>query len=291
MTGHYFSWIDALGRRTDFIEPTYVLTDTWNVSDTPVENQTSQSPYLDGLDLLDTIYSPKPMSLQFCVKASTKLDIRVLQRALLATFSPRLGQGWLYWTQEDGTVYRIQCTADSPGCPVFGTKKERGETWHVITLNLIAYDPFWYSGEPHLEFLGSVGASMFPFGFPFSVRPLTYQKSYTNLGDVDTPVILTVYGNVTNPTITNLSTGELIKINNVVASGELFVVDTLPRKISYVKYSTGGVASNGFQYRDSSSVPWMMKPGENSIAFTCTTSGSDAKCSIQWSDKFTGVGA
>jgi len=129
------------------------------------------------------------------------------------------------------------------------------------------------------------GAAVYSFTYPVIYGASTYSVTNTahNLGDISTyPQSIQVYGPINTPTITNVTTGEFITVNqNLVSSSNVLT-------ISYDKDSLS-VELDGNSVLDSvtdSSTYFKLQPGDNQITLSGTTIGSGAYCVVNYADAF-----
>lgn len=100
-------------------------------------------------------------------------------------------------------------------------------------------------------------------------------------GDGETGVVITVNGPCNIPMVTNSTTGEFIRWNYNVLTGETLVIDTNAATV-YI----GDVSA--IQYLDILSTFWKLVPGTNSVVATENGSPTSADISITWQDKYIG---
>lgn len=101
-------------------------------------------------------------------------------------------------------------------------------------VDLIAPDPYMKS-ESEFQINMAATLPMFtapfaigPFGAPFSVKVLRQEAEIDNIGDVETGlyVVFSAKGNVENPEIRNLTTGEFMRVLVTMAKGDVLTVNT-----------------------------------------------------------------
>ena len=136
-------------------------------------------------------------------------------------------------------------------------------------------DPMFKSFSPISSQISAVSPQFhFPLIIPQSDGVIMGIKEYSpivvisNPGEVDTGIVieLTCTSSVTNPKLRNVDTGEYIKINKVISSGEKIIISTLDGS-KYIHGISEGVESNYFQYRDWGSSWLKLKPGSNNIQY------------------------
>lgn len=97
-----------------------------------------------------------------------------------------------------------------------------------------------------------------------------------NAGDYPAWPTITFNGTVTNPKITNVTTGEFIQINYGLTSGESIAI-TYDNDILTIVKNDG---TNIIQYLTSDSTLFTIRPGINALSFTSANMGSGAGCSV-----------
>ena len=103
----------------------------------------------------------------------------------------------------------------------------------------------------------------------------------TNQGNAPAYPVIRITGNVTNPAITNSTTGKSIRINAVLASGEYVDIDFKRKTI------TDNTGANRYSYK---SGDWFyLLPGSNTIRFTADSYSSEANAQIVFQDTYLGI--
>jgi hypothetical protein len=100
----------------------------------------------------------------------------------------------------------------------------------------------------------------------------------TNQGSADTPATLTLTGSITDPVITNVTTGEAIALDVSLAAGEQLQIDTGHRSIidpsdNQNRYSTLNFADTTW---------WALAPGSNTIRLDQYSNGAGASLLVEW---------
>lgn len=133
--------------------------------------------------------------------------------------------------------------------------------------------------------IGSIGSAIFPFAFPmaFGATAYTVTADAENVGTVPVyPESIDVYGPITNPKITNGSTGEYIQVNAVLNSS----TDHL--QVQYGKDYLS-VTLNGVNYLNQKSTDttfFKIQPGGNTISITGSSIGTAAYVTVDWYDGY-----
>ncbi len=142
-----------------------------------------------------------------------------------------------------------------------------------------ANDPRWYSDAINTQGL-ALGAATTGFGFNlgfnfgFGGTSTSGTASVTNAGTFPTYPVITLTGPLTNVTLTNQTTGEVLTIALTIASGDTLTIDFLNKTVLL-----NGTAS---RYFAKSGTWWQLQPGANSISFTAQSGSGSA--SVAWRD-------
>ncbi|WP_429995361.1 phage distal tail protein [Metabacillus fastidiosus] len=108
-----------------------------------------------------------------------------------------------------------------------------------------------------------------------------------NKGDVPTPIKVTFCGESINPKITNLTTGEFIKVNRSILLNYSLVINTEFGNKEVKIVAPDGVEQNAFSYIDLESSFFMLNVGENRFSFI--TDGGQPEVYIEYRNKYLGV--
>ena len=283
------------------------------LAEIPVAFSSDRSPYQHGETLLDTLMEPRDVSFDILIQIPSTyttessvfdnaiFDLMVfdaddisnleLLQAQIATLSlalnPLEGPGHLYYERDDGTIYRLNCSPNNS--PVLDTSN-RSDLHQKATLDFRAHDPFWYSGVPYVHSFITTIANFFPWNIPWVIGTTTSRKTVVNAGNIEAPVIISIWGPITDPVITNETSGKTIALDLELLEGDRFDITTGKNNNTalYTPVSTG-IPVNGFPYITVASKFWTLLKGSNSILFSCSTSTDGSGASLTWSDQFAGV--
>ena len=100
-----------------------------------------------------------------------------------------------------------------------------------------------------------------------------------NRGNADSPVIMRIYGPITNPTIHNRTTGETMNLTGTVAGGDLAEINTATGEIT----NLAGASVYGMMNFTTSSW-WDLKPGVNDFYLTGTGTTGATKLTLTYKD-------
>lgn len=260
----------------------------------PTTHQVIRSPYLDGSFPLNTRIDERTVSFDIMITASTQALLEAAILDLTTALNPKLGTGVLTYTQECGTTYALNCRGNNT--PTLSATV-RGATWQKATIDLIAFNPFWYNPTLTEETLATfAGGFTFPLTSPYTFGTASETATVTNNGNVASPFTLVFNGEIVDPVMTfttvkdGVSTTKTISATLTIAAGDTLTVKTGPGAPTVTKV-TSGTSTNGFQYIDSASdLTTQIEPGENVLDFSSSSSiGATAYCAISFYEQFIGV--
>jgi hypothetical protein len=208
------------------------------------------------------------------VEGVTHTEFFTRWRALGQAFAQtrRLGPGTLTVAQPDGSTRQIRAYY------MAGFEGQTGQGWAYDTavLSLYCEDPYWSAVTPTVITRAYAGAavSFITPSFPTVSSSQTLGATVANNpGDTETWPSWAITGPAAGITATNNTTGEaftLTPVGGAMTAGQVATITTDPPSI----IGTDGVTSwiGGLNWP--SAVLWALQPGDNSITFTVTGSGS-----------------
>ena len=199
----------------------------------------------------------------------------------------KLGVGTLRFTK-NGVWRELKCVVeDNPN--MLDSHSNRRPNMQRFTFSLLANNPYWTDAEQSFTLAGFIGGFEFPFSFPFSLGILGSTLTVENGGDTVAPLFIELTGPLTNPTITNQTTGEFIALAQDLPSGYHLEINTAMGEKSVVVVSDLGVRSNGFHYINPSSTLFGLCLGTNVLTYTATEQPSNTAVTIFFKNRYIGV--
>jgi hypothetical protein len=106
----------------------------------------------------------------------------------------------------------------------------------------------------------------------------------TSNGTVSTPPLLRLYGAFTDPVISNLTTGQRLKLTSVsLSDGQYLEIDMANRTI----YLNSDPAQSYYSKLDfTTSTWWELQPGQNLITATATSLDASCELDLFWRDRW-----
>ena len=156
--------------------------------------------------------------------------------------------------------------------------------------DLICMDPmFWYVLETGETIATWVRGWKWKFTLPFKMKERGEpQKNIINTGHVETPVEIYFHGPAVNPKITNLSTGESIRIKRELTTDDVLYISTVfgKKKVEIIRNDT---RTDAFDYIDLASQFFSLQVGDNVIEYTSENGLDPQNVEIKYRNRYIGV--
>lgn len=194
----------------------------------PVRRITERGPLQHGETDLGFRLDPRLIQLVFGVSAASESELYDYRAALLAIFKPRTAAIKLRYTLSNSDVRQID--THYAGAMTFPSRDRKG-FYQRVGLTLRASDPLFY--DPTLQAVvyglgaGSAGFTV-PVAVPTGVGASTLDvtQTITYAGDfLEYPVVL-ITGPLTDPVVTNETTGEALDFTGItISAGDTYTID------------------------------------------------------------------
>lgn len=164
-----------------------------------------------GYTLESVALGARIITITYLVEASNLVSAYANRAAISAAFNPLAGEGVL--TYENDAVKRsITCSVTAPPDPI-----ERNGVLNEYSVQLTAQNPLFYDPIETARLVQDfVGGLRFPIRFNPTIHFARRGDALSPviIGDVPSPIRVEFRGGCTNPHITNVTTGEQLKIGN-----------------------------------------------------------------------------
>lgn len=260
--------------------PPFLLSKIDGLGDVEANVQMSSAPFQDGATHIDTLLEPRYIDMQISILND---DVPGMRQRLARVLNPKLTLHIIY---ENRDVTR-QIQAYSEHVPKYPSDG-RGLRYQIALINLVCPNPYWQDVNPTmLKLQDFVGNFFFPVSFPASFSIRGDQEEFMNLGDVPAPVKVTFRGEAVNPMITNVSTGEFIRVNRTIPAEHSLVITTDMNYRTVRIVDPYGAEMNAMGYIDLNSTFFSLDVGENKLSFI--TDGGNPEVFIEYRNRYLGV--
>jgi hypothetical protein len=208
------------------------------------------------------------------------IEIEEMRRDVVNVCNPLNGILQMKITLNSGRIYNQDIVLTSaPHFPIGFLN--RNKRWQKAQIQYTATNPFYYSDTEIIEdFKGVEGIFTFPFSMSL-LNPVIFgnvkgNNIATNNGQVESPIIIKITGDCTNPRIDNITTGEFIKFNDLVmTTNDVLEINTA---FGQKKVTLNGL--NIFNKLDFSSTFFNLDIGDNEIHFDDDSGSPNATISF-----------
>lgn len=158
-------------------------------------------------------------------------------------------------------------------------------------------DPYFNDDKTTMQEMSNILAL---FEFPFDIEEtdpvemsrieLGREQNISNRSDVPIGMKIRIYasGNVVNPQIYNVRTGEFLKILDTMITGDVIEISTMKGSKSAIRYREG-VKTSMIGYFAEGSVWLQLLPGENVMAMYADVGAENLYIDITSTDQYEGV--
>lgn len=261
----------------------FMINNVEGLGEVGADIQTQKAPFQDGSTFIDAVMVERDISFNVTIKGKSDTEVSQHRATLGRVFNPKLGIGTLRY--QYGDIVRV-IEATPTHVPNFPSGNEnRGSQFQIALLDLIAHDPYWKTegieGEPTFEPL-----FQFPFSGEFQMGISRDERLIVNEGDVPSSLIVEFYGPAINPTVTNETTGEFIKVNQTLQEGEYMRINTADGEKSVVFIDETGDERNVFNWIDLDSTFFKLAVGDNYITYTADNDIQGAIVNFYYQQRF-----
>lgn len=225
-------------------------------------------------------YGRRPITLEgMIVNPTSPTNRNQKMTQLMRACNAMRSDALLTWTPTGGVQQAILVRKQQP-LRISGTWQK------TFQLSLVAADPRIYAYNPNTANVNAASVGTEPgvgfdlaFDMFFPTGTVLGQLFVSNNGNAVTYPVLTVEGPVTNPSITNVTTGETIALTYTLTAGESLVIDTLNHTV-LLNNTTSRYGAVDFQ----NTQWWGLNPGTNELQFLSIASASPAQLVVTWRD-------
>ena len=257
----------------------------------PVKRLTQKGPMQDGVSDIGFRLDARHLTLTLLALGTDEASYYAAREALLSIFTPTVAPIKLTFYAPPDRVRQIDVHFNSNFSLPF---KSRYGMSQQDVIELYAPDPTWY--DPvlvNIPFQASGGGTGMPFPLTFPVTfgatvSINQTQAVTNAGSYRTYPVIILYGPITNPVITNTTTGEVLSfVGTAIGTNQTWTIDC---RYGY-KTVTDQLAVNKIAslLLTSDLSTFHLEPGANSINVTGGAVNGTTQASIQFYSRYVGI--
>ena len=254
------------------------------VGNVPVTIESQKAPKQDGSTYIDNTLENRAISIEgIIITRSNPNEVLKYRRKMQRVLNPKLGEVTITYYHED-KIKEIKAIAETT--PIFPSGQgSKGLFYQKYLLHLLCHQPFWldtYYESREMSYL--MGGLNFRLSLPTNFSNRGFKRKAANVGDVYTPVEIEFKGPATNPTVTNETTGEFIKVNRELGEDDILTVSTAFGE-KHVRIN----GENAFHYIDLDSVFWSLIPGDNILSYQSNNDSIKTRVKVKWKSRYIGL--
>lgn len=252
------------------------------LGDVQADIQSQKSPNQNGSSYIDSTLQKRTISIEISIMK----DFHNARQILSRIFNPSLGEGLLVYENDFG---KWQIKAVSEHVPIFPDNRPR--IFQVALIDLIAHNPYWEDETDNKKSLIAYRNGLrYPFSFPKSYGIEGHSVVIVNEGHVDAPITIEFFGPSLNPTLTNETTGEFIKVYRQLRRGEKLTLNTDFNRKRVEITRKDGTVQNAYGYVDWFESSFIkLIPGINVLKYTADSGTEEAVVNIIYRNRYVGI--
>ena len=245
----------------------------------------------DGKTYLGNTLDIRDISLTLAVMSSNEEESITYRNRVNKVFNPKVNEGWLIY-KDNLKERKIKCIVNK--IPYWD--KESDIYLQTCLISLTANNPYWTdlleSKEEIALWIGSFSfeLELVAGGIEMGYRQPSTIVNVINQGDVECGlrVEFKALATVVNPSLTNINTGEYIKINKTMVVDEVISISTYFGN-KKVESTLNSVTTNNFNYIDFNSTFLQLDTGDNIFKYDAETGVDSLECSLYYNPQYLGV--
>lgn len=245
--------------------------------------ESQKSPNTDGSKYFKTIIDNREISIEGMIAANTGDEVIEYRRRLQRVVNPKLGECKIQYKHGE-LIREIDGVAETT--PIFpGGKGKKGHLYQTYLLRFVCHKPFWldtFFESKEMSYL--MGGIQFNLHLPTTFAYRGFRRRCVNEGDVNTPVEIIFKGPAVNPTVSNLTTNEWIKVNRALSENDVLSIST-----AFGEKSVRINGENAFHYIDLNSTFWQLTPGENVLSYESNNDSTKTRVKVKWKNRYIGL--
>jgi hypothetical protein len=252
-----------------------------------VNSSSSKSMGQDGQTYIDNDLSERQVSIMFAVVANTKEQLQTSKNNIFKVLNPKLGQVKIILGDKC-----IEGVVDS--LPYFKIETPLYET---CLINLTCHGSY-YKALTEVKNQVALWQGAFEFeleldgddGIELGYREPSLIVNVENKGQVESGMRIEfkALGTLTNPSLLNIDTGEYIKVNKIMAEGEVIRITTDYSNKKAISLANG-LEFNVFKFVDFNSTWLKLNQGDNLFRYDADDGIDNLEVSIYHTNKYLGV--
>lgn len=244
----------------------------------------TQAPGQDGSTFHDLLLGERDVSTRVTIMCKDRKELYFERKKLMSLLMPKKKLTLLY--TNDYKTFRTYARINE-GIDF----KERINNSGVADISFTCFNPYWLDEKDTIRKIKYFDEGIrFPLSFKAKFAEAGYSKIVKNNGDVDVGCVLEYIGAAENPKIVNETTGEFIKVNKTLETGDKLIINTARGEETVDIIKNDGTKTNVFNWIDIESTFFKLKVGENRITYSADNDiSNNVIVNVIYSNNYVGV--
>ena len=237
----------------------YLLKSFDGLSSVEPEVHSVRTPYQDGETYLDSFLEPREFEFDVIIMG----NVEELRREFVRVFNPKDRLVEIRYYSESGKSRLIEAYVSEPI-----QFRDYHRNMVDARVRLVAPEPYWKSLDEIIHILVAY-TPKFKFPLQLSTK-FGIQGDFielNNIGDVPTPVELTIHGYIDEPKLKNVTTGEEIGLNMTIDHDERVEINTEFGNKRVEHIDSDGNRTNVFHKITLETKFWSLAVGKNRLEY------------------------
>lgn len=284
-------FINSLGAELEITNAApFVLTSFDTTNNVNIYN--SKNMNQDGANYLGNTLDIRDIPIEVTIVSNSNQEGINNRNKLNKIFNPKLGEGWLVYT-DDAKEVQVKCISNK--LPYYAPDNDNFVQDCLISLT--ANDPYWKElQEIRTDIALWLGDFEFPLeltadGIELGHRAPSLIVNVLNDGDVECGmrIVFKALATLTNPSLFNVNTREYIKINKAMVAGETITITTDFGNKKIID-NLNGIETNAVNSITDPNITFLqLAVGDNLFRYDADTGIDNLECEIYFIPKYLGV--
>ncbi len=259
----------------------YLVTDATGLSANEATPKTRAGVGQWGESLIGIVVGPRVIAMEIAIIGADDAARWQLRQSLATAFVPATitagatpTSGTLRINRGFGPLVEISAVPRAAPEIVFHPG------YAVATVEFFCPDPSFRETADASVLLAGSGGFVFPLTHPFSLPANSPQVEIANNGTIDAPPLIRVYGDITAPRLTNITTGAQLELTGNIPAGSYIEIETDYGKKAVTLVDSLGARANAMNRLNLALAGtildtfWKLRPGVNTVQLSAVTNVS-----------------
>jgi phage-related protein len=236
---------------------------------------------VNGARISGVYYGKRKFTIEGMINADSNTDLETKRQALANALRIDNETFTMTVTTRGGVAVTSEVTLES-----IDLAHEKGQlSYGNFQIELVSEESFLQGGTENSATVPVFEAGGFavPMEIPLDISAGgTGETVVNNAGTGNSSPVVKIVGPITNPSITNVTTGESLQVTYTLTSGSDYIEIDMDNKTVYLNGTTNLFSSKSGSF-------WDLASGNNTLKLTASSYGDGAQATVTWFDSYLGL--